>query len=74
MEKKENLTMFDHDKSIYVRIKKSDDGKFWERWVSTTKKKWTLDRTFKNFKDALKTQDEIINSNYLNFYKMIMKK
>jgi len=74
MEKKENTTMFDHNKKLYVKIKKSDDGKYWERWVSLTKRKWTIDKAFKNFTDALKTQTEIINSNYMNLFKIIMKK
>lgn len=74
MKKKDDLSMFDRDKKVYVKIQMSKDKKYWERWVSKTKVKWELDRCFKNFSDALKTQEEIINNNYRNLYNKIMKK
>lgn len=67
-----SINMFDHTNKLYVRIKKSARG--WERWVSKSKRNWTLTHKALSMDDALKFQEDIINNNYRNLFGLIAKK
>jgi len=69
------ISMVDKAKKMFVRIKLSDNRKYWERWVSfNNKKKWELNGKMKSLDEVLKSQQEIIDKNYKNFYDLVTKK
>jgi hypothetical protein len=59
---------------VYVRINLSEDGNSWERWVSSDKKNWEISDKYLSLEDVLKSQQDIINNNYLNLFKIITEK
>jgi hypothetical protein len=78
MEKKhskaEPIRLFDRENKLYVRIKLNDTTKMWERWISKTKNKWEMTHNSMSLADVIKFQEEIVQNNYRNFYKMLFKK
>lgn len=66
------INMFDHTNNLYVRITRTARG--WERWVSKTKRNWKLTHKALSMDDALRFKEEVINSNYRNFFNLIAKK
>lgn len=68
------INLIDKSKKMYVRIKLSDNRKYWERWVSLNKRKWEMDSKLKSLEDVLKSQQDIIDNNYKNFYDMLKTK
>lgn len=68
------IKMFDRDKKIYVRIKMNPTNKKWERWVSKTKKKWEMTHNSLSLSEVIKFQEDVVSSNYKNFYKFLFKK
>jgi hypothetical protein len=73
MEKVDVLLM-DKSKNMNVKIRKSSDGKYWERWVSTNGTEWNLDRKLSSLEEVLKSQQEIIDNNYRNLFDIIKRK
>lgn len=74
MTKEETLNLFDRVKKLYVRVQLSDNKKYWERWVSRSKRKWVLDKTRMTLDDAMKSQQDIIDNNYRNLFNVVTKK
>jgi len=78
MEKKnskgEPIRLFDRENKLYVRIKLNDTTKMWERWISKTKNNWEMTHNSMSLADVIKFQEEIVQNNYRNFYKMLFKK
>lgn len=74
MTKDETLNLFDRVKKLYVRVQLSDNKKYWERWVSRSKRKWVLDKTRMTLDDAMSSQQDIINNNYRNLFNIVTKK
>lgn len=74
--KKENnpINLFDRVEKIYVRFKLSENKDKWERWVSKTKKDWTMTHEALTLKEVLQFQEQVINDNFRNFFNMITKK
>lgn len=68
------ISLFDHTNKIYVRFRKCSNGIGWQRWVSKSKRKWTLMETFNTMEEALRHKEEIVNNNYRNLYNLIVKK
>lgn len=68
------INLIDKSKKMYVKIKLSDNRKYWERWVSFNKRKWEMDSKLKSLEDVLKSQQDIIDNNYKNFYDMLKTK
>lgn len=69
--KEDTLKMFDHTNRLYVRITLNESKKYWERWVSKNKRKWELTGKLKTLDDVLKSQQDLVNNNYQNLFKMI---
>lgn len=70
----DSINLVDKAKRMYVRIKLSDNRKYWERWTSSNKKDWELSGKMKTLEDVLKSQQDLIDSNYKNLFEMITKK
>lgn len=70
----DSINLIDKTKEMFVNIKLSKDGKYWERWVSFDKKKWVLENKLKSFDEVLKSQQDLINKNYVNLFNVITKK
>ena len=68
------LHLVDKSKKMYVRIKLSEDRKYWERWVSSDKRSWELSSKLKSLTQVLESQQELIDSNYKNLFNVILKK
>lgn len=68
------INLFDRVEKIYVRFKLSENKDKWERWVSKTKKDWTMTHEALTLKEVLQFQEEVINDNFRNFFNMITKK
>lgn len=63
--------MFDHTAKMYVRVQLSQDKKCYQKWVSKNKKDWKLSETFNSLDEVMKSQQELINGNYRNLFKVI---
>lgn len=74
MTKEETVSLFDRIKNLYVRVQLSDNKKYYERWVSRTKRKWVLDKTRMTLDDVMKSQQDIVNNNYRNLFNIVTKK
>lgn len=74
MTKEETLNLFDRVKKLYFRVQLSDNKKYWERWVSRSKRKWVLDKTRMTLDEAMKSQQDIIDNNYRNLFNLVTKK
>jgi hypothetical protein len=70
----DSINLVDKSENIYVRIKLSNNRKHWERWVSKDKRKWLLSEKMGTLEDVLKSQQELINRNYKNFFDVVTKK
>ncbi len=70
----DSINLVDKSKKMYVRIKLSEDRKYWERWVSSDKKNWELSGKLKSLTQVLESQQELIDSNYKNLFNVILKK
>lgn len=68
------ISMFDRVNKLYVRIKLSEDKKYWERSISKNKRKWVMTHTSLSLPDVLKFQEDVVRNNYKNFYSLILKK
>lgn len=68
------INLFDRVEKIYVRFKLSENKDKWERWVSKTKKDWTMTHEALTLKEVLQFQEQVINDNFRNFFNMIIKK
>ena len=74
MTKEETLNLFDRVKKLYFRVQLSDNKKYWERWVSRSKRKWVLDKTRMTLDEVMKSQQDIIDNNYRNLFNVVTKK
>jgi hypothetical protein len=70
----DSINLVDKSKKMYVRIKLSEDRKYWERWVSSDKRSWELSSKLKSLTQVLESQQELIDSNYKNLFNVILKK
>ena len=70
----DSINLVDKSKKVFVKIKLSENRKYWERWTSTNKKKWELTEKIKSLEAVLKSQQELIDSNYKNLFDVITKK
>lgn len=70
----EPIGLFDRTEKIYVRIKMNPTKKTWERWVSKTKKTWEMTHDSLSLAEVIKFQEDVVSSNYKNFYKFIFRK
>jgi len=70
----DSINLIDKTKNMFVKIKLSDNRKYWERWVSHNKRKWELQDKMKSLEDVLKTQQQLIDENYKNLFNVITKK
>jgi len=70
----DSINLVDKSKKMFVKIKLSDNRKFWEKWTSTNKKNWELTTKMKSLEEVLKSQQELIDSNYKNLFDVITKK
>lgn len=66
------LRMFDHSTKLYVKIQLSDNKKYYEKWVSKTKRNWELVDTFKTFDQVMLAQQQLIDNNYKNLFTKII--
>jgi len=72
--KADMINLIDKSKKMYVKIKLSDNRKYWERWVSFNKRKWEMDSKLKTLEEVLKSQQDIIDNNYRSFYDLVTTK
>lgn len=70
----DSINLVDKSKKMFVNIKLSDNRKYWERWVSFDKKKWTLETKIKSLEEVLKSQQDIIDNNYKSLFQLMTKK
>jgi len=70
----DSINLIDKTKNMFVRIKLSENRKYWERWVSRNKRKWELKDKIKSLEEVLKSQQELIDKNYKNLFNVITKK
>lgn len=72
--KADNINLVDKSKKVFVRIQLSNNRKYWEKWISKDKKDWELDGKLKSLEDVLKSQQDVIDSNYNNFFNFLIRK
>lgn len=72
--KADNINLVDKSKKVFVRIQLSDNRKYWEKWISKNKKDWELDGKLKSLEDVLKSQQDVIDSNYNNLFNLLVRK
>jgi len=72
--KADMINLIDKSNKMYVKIKLSDNRKYWERWVSFNKRKWEMDSKLKTLEEVLKSQQDIIDNNYRSFYDLVTTK
>lgn len=72
--KADNINLVDKSKKVFVRIQLSDNRKYWEKWISKNKKEWELSSKLKSLEEVLKSQQDVIDSNYNNFFNFLVKK
>lgn len=70
----DSINLVDKTKKMYVRIKLSENRKYWERWVSSDKKTWELSGRLKTLTEVLESQQELIDNNYKNLFNVITRK
>jgi hypothetical protein len=70
----DSINLVDKSKKVFVKIKLSENRKYWERWTSTNKKNWELTGKINSLEDVLKSQQELIDNNYKNLFDVISKK
>lgn len=70
----DSINLVDKTKKMYVKIKLSDNRKYWERWVSHNKRKWEMTEKISSLEGVLKSQQELIDNNYKNLFGVITKK
>jgi hypothetical protein len=70
----DSINLIDKSRKMFVKIKLSDNRKYWERWTSTDKNHWDLSGKMKSLEDVLKSQQELIDGNYKNLFDVITKK
>jgi tRNA G10 N-methylase Trm11 len=70
----DSINLVDKTKKMYVRIKLSENRKYWERWVSSDKKTWELSGRLKTLTEVLESQQELIDNNYKNLFDVITRK
>lgn len=72
--KADNINLVDKSKKVFVRIQLSDNRKYWEKWISKNKKDWELSAKLKSLEEVLKSQQDVIDSNYNNLFNFLIKK
>lgn len=70
----EEMTLLDRGKKIYTKIKLTADRKFWEVFVSSTKRNWRKTETGLTLDEVMKKKGEVIDSNYKNLFNIITEK
>ena len=70
----DSINLVDKSKKVFVKIKLSENRKYWERWTSTNKKNWELTGKINSLEEFLKSQQELIDNNYKNLFDVISKK
>jgi hypothetical protein len=70
----DSINLVDKSKKVFVKIKLSENRKYWERWTSTNKKNWELTGKINSLEGVLKSQQELIDNNYKNLFDVISKK
>jgi hypothetical protein len=70
----DSIELVDKTKGMYVKIKLSDNRKYWERWTSHNKRKWELTEKITSLEGVLKSQQELIDNNYKNLFGLLTKK
>jgi hypothetical protein len=70
----DSINLVDKSKKVFVKIKLSENRKYWERWTSTNKKNWELSGKINSLEEVLKSQQELIDNNYKNLFDVIVKK
>jgi hypothetical protein len=70
----DSINLVDKSKKVFVKIKLSENRKYWERWTSTNKKNWELSDRIETLEEVLKSQQELIDNNYKNLFDVIVKK
>ena len=70
----DSINLVDKSKKVFVKIKLSENRKYWERWTSTNKKNWELSGKIDSLEEVLKSQQELIDNNYKNLFDVISKK
>ncbi len=70
----DSINLVDKSKKVFVKIKLSENRKYWERWTSTNKKNWELTGKINSLEGVLKSQQELIDNNYKNLFDVIVKK
>ena len=70
----DSINLVDKSKKVFVKIKLSENRKYWERWTSTNKKNWELTGKIDSLEGVLKSQQELIDNNYKNLFDVISKK
>ncbi len=71
----DSITLVDKSKKMFVKIKLSDNRKYWERWTSFNQRKWELeDKKIKSIVEVIESQQELIDNNYKNLFDVITKK
>jgi hypothetical protein len=70
----DSINLVDKSKKVFVKIKLSENRKYWERWTSTNKKNWELTGKINSLEEVLKSQQELIDNNYKNLFDVIVKK
>ena len=69
-----HINLFDREEKIYVRFKLSENKDKWQRWMSKTKKEWTMTHEALTLKEVVEFQEKVVNNNYLRFISMFRKK
>lgn len=72
--KADNINLVDKSKKVFVRIQLSNNRKYWEKWISKDKKDWELSGKLKSLEEVLKSQQDVIDSNYNNFFNFLIRK
>ena len=70
----DSINLVDMSKKVFVKIKLSENRKYWERWTSTNKLDWELSDRIETLEEVLKSQQELIDNNYKNLFDVIVKK
>jgi hypothetical protein len=70
----DSIELVDKTNGMYVKIKLSNNRKYWERWTSHNKRKWELTEKISSLEEVLKSQQDLIDNNYKNLFELMTKK
>jgi hypothetical protein len=66
------IKLYDHITKTHIKLLNGKKG--WDRYISRTKRRWTMTHRNLSLNDALTIKDEVILNNHKNLLNLISKK